>query len=280
MARFGLILAFSGLLGAGCGTARPRARVPFLADHYGPTTAPPSSRWHRPSAPSMPTVGAVEAVDTSSSTRRQVVTGPNGKRYALRWTKRSGSVGHPAGGSLKDGRALPDTGPGYRRIGSRPFGTDETVTYVAYAAWVVAQLFPGTAPVVIGDLSQDGGGHCSPHRSHRTGRDVDIGYYKVDNEPLRFFVSLESEDLDTDKTWAYVEALLRTGAVQYIFMDRAVQEALYRHAKKDGWDEETLGKVFQYPGGNDKAVVRHVSGHRNHFHVRFVCPPEDEDCES
>lgn len=220
---------------------------------------------------------AASAVTADGELRIHVVTAPNGKQYRLRWRKAAESHGKPAEGGLEDGARLPKRGAGFFHIGKHPFGTDETVTYTQYAAWVVAKLFPGTAPVVVGDISRDGGGRLPPHRSHRSGRDVDIGYYARANKKLRWFKALEDE-LDSAKTWTLVEALLRTGAIQYIFIDRGIQEQLYRHARAEGWDEATLDAIFQYPGGRKRTIIRHVRGHRNHLHVRFRCPAEDEEC--
>lgn len=210
--------------------------------------------------------------------RKQMVTSPSGKRYALTWRKVSESKGKPQAGQLIDASRLPKRGIGYRHQGKRPFGTDETVVYLQFAAWAVAELFPGTAPVLIQDISDDDGGHAPPHRSHRTGRDVDIGWYHTGNKGLRWLESLDVGELDMAKSWTFIEALLRTGAVQYIFIDKTIQERLHDHLANQGWSRDTLDAVFQYPAENNRAVIRHVRGHKNHMHVRFVCPPEDEDC--
>ena len=260
-----LVLA---LLVTACDLGRPRRDLPFLEDQYSPATAP-ASLLDSP-LPREPEI--------DGDVRHQLVTGPNGKLYRLRWENASDSVGRPAAGSLSRGRAIPSEGAGFQHIGKRPYGTDETVVYVMFAAWTVQALFPGTVPVVIGDLSDDGGGHVSPHRSHQTGRDADIGLYKSGNRRLRVFEALGPEELDAEKTWIYIEALLRTQQVLYIFMDRRLQEALHAHARGEGWSDDVLAGIFQFPGGNVHAVIRHEPGHKNHMHVRFRCPRDDTDC--
>jgi len=62
---------------------------------------------------------------------------------------------------------------------------------------------------------------------------------------------------------------LRSGRVQYIFMDRSIQKLLYSYALTQGWDRQTLDALFANCQG---AVFQHVRGHRNHMHVRFYTP--------
>ncbi|MFT5433286.1 MAG: hypothetical protein ACI9OJ_003991 [Myxococcota bacterium] len=152
------------------------------------------------------------------------------------------------------------------------------MTYVQWASWTVANQFPGTVPVVVGDLSDSNGGHLSPHKSHQSGRDADIGYFAEGNKPLRWFKTL-GDDLDVRKTWVFIEALVRTNAIQYIFIDKSIQVVLYEEARRLGFSDGDLESVFQYPGGNRGSLIRHVRGHKNHLHVRFRCSREDVDCE-
>lgn len=208
------------------------------------------------------------------------VMSPNGRVYALRWYNISESRGRPQSGWLNNGSRLPRRGTGYRHIGKHPYGTDECVIYLQYAAWVVNAMYPGTAPVVIGDLSREGGGHLPPHRSHQSGRDADVGLYQTNNVPVRGFKTLTGDDLDLEKTWIFIEALIRTGRVKYIFLDRTIQERLHSYALNyAGWPEESLYRLFQHPSGSKRAIIRHVRSHKNHIHVRFKCSRDDSGCE-
>lgn len=256
------------VVGCGRGVSAP---VEFLEEHYHPSA----------SAPVHTVANPVAEINEIDGLRVQVVTAPNGKRYRLRWRSDSTSSGRPQAGDLSNGSQLPKKGPGFKHVGRYRYGTDETITYLRYAAWVVASIFPGTARVVVQDISRNGGGRLPPHRSHRTGRDADISWYVKGNKKLRNLKTLAKGDFDLPKTWTFIEALLRTGAVQYLFIDREIQGWLYEYAvRQEGWDPETLDTIFQHPNGGKRPIIRHVRGHRNHLHVRFVCPSDDQDCES
>jgi penicillin-insensitive murein endopeptidase len=96
------------------------------------------------------------------------------------------SLGTHARGALLRGVELPDEGAGYRvpapwRERHRQYGTEEMVRWLTGAFGHVATELPGSvAPV--GDLSRQGGGRSFEHKSHGSGRDVDIFYYAMDPE--------------------------------------------------------------------------------------------------
>ena len=256
------------VIALGCSGA-PEPQLPFLADLYHPTASEGNPE----------EVEAALAIERDGDMRRQMITAPNGRRYAIRWRKRSASVGKPQAGRLLNPSKLPRKGAGFVHNGKHPYGTDESVAYLQFAAFAVAAMYPGTAPVLIQDLSDQDGGRLPPHRSHRSGRDADVGLYKAGNVRMKWLLDLPPEELDLEKTWAFVEALLRTGAVQNIFLDRTIQKALYDHALANGWTPRALAGVFEHPAANRRALIRHIRGHRNHLHVRVRCPPEDEKCE-
>ncbi|MCA9519315.1 MAG: penicillin-insensitive murein endopeptidase [Myxococcales bacterium] len=215
---------------------------------------------------------------SSSETLRRVIA-PRPKPFKLIYPKRSQSVGKPYRGRLVNGRRFPD-GRGYVYKGRARFATDETVSYVIRAIERVLVRYPSSANVIVKDFSREKGRRLRPHRSHQSGRDVDIGYYFKENwQPSNFKTTWPSQ-LDADKTWFFVEQLLKTRAVKHIFIDYRLQKPLYYAAKDHGWRDEDLAKLIEYPNGrNSKVVVRHIRGHRTHMHVRFVCPPSDSECE-
>jgi penicillin-insensitive murein endopeptidase len=101
------------------------------------------------------------------------------------------SVGTHARGALLRGVELPEEGAGYRvpepwRVRHRQFATEEVVRWLTGAFGRVAREYPGSLAEV-GDLSSQGGGRSFQHKSHGSGRDVDIFYYAVDRagQPLR-----------------------------------------------------------------------------------------------
>lgn len=196
--------------------------------------------------------------------------------------KRSESVGAANKGRLRRGAALPSSGPGFVRVErDTHYGTDETVALLRYLGARYAEAFPGTAPLVIGDLSAKGGGRLRPHGSHRTGRDVDIGYPEKGNVRRRGFRrGLEIGSIDWEKTWFVLESLLVSGQVRYIFVVDAFMPRLVQEALRAGWTEQELDRWFLMPDEKPRrGAVRHARGHVSHFHVRFVCPAGDDACE-
>ena len=206
---------------------------------------------------------------------------------AVHWQEFAGdshsqSVGRPNDGYLRGGRLLPAEGPGYvRKNDKAPYGTDETVAIIVWAFSEMVRLYPGTVPVVVGNLSLEKGGRLRPHKSHRAGRDADLGYYFNDNQYTRHFVDATPETMDSEKTWTLVELLLSTHQVEYLFIDRSLQRQLYDEALRRGWSEEDLSELFEAPLGAraKRGVIRHSRGHRHHLHVRFKCDRSDDRCK-
>jgi penicillin-insensitive murein DD-endopeptidase len=100
------------------------------------------------------------------------------------------SLGTHARGALLRGVELPDEGAGYRvpaawRLRHRQFATEEVVRWLTGVFGRVASELPGSV-AALGDLSSQGGGRSFQHKSHGSGRDVDIFYYAVDplGQPL------------------------------------------------------------------------------------------------
>ena len=200
-------------------------------------------------------------------------------RCMNRRASNASSIGRATQGQLVDGCLLPKRGPGWVRRNKSGFGTDETVALVQWALAEVVGIYPNTTPVIIGALSKPGGGPLPRHRSHQSGRDIDIGYYASDNRALPHFRDMSSDNIDIDKTWALIGALLHSGRVHMIFMDYNLQALLYQYLHDEGTAERTLRRIFQYPAGRNlrTGIIRHARGHRDHFHVRLRCPMTDRD---
>jgi hypothetical protein len=87
------------------------------------------------------------------------------------------SVGYPRAGSLFTGYPFPP-GAGYAvRHPERAWATRATIEHVQRAIERVRMQFAHASPVLIGDLSYRTGGPINGHRSHQSGRDVDIGFF-------------------------------------------------------------------------------------------------------
>jgi murein endopeptidase len=135
-----------------------------------------------------------------------------------------------------------------------------------------ARVHPEAPPVYVGDLSKKDGGPFPPHVSHQSGRDVDIGFVHLGrHEGARRFVRATATNLDLQRTWDLLEALVATGQVAYVFLDYGVQGLLVQWATERGINPAVIEERFQYPRGRSAAhgLVRHWRGHADHLHVRF-----------
>ena len=184
------------------------------------------------------------------------------------------SVGSPSNGWLIGGVALPGSERLLVREG-RNFGTPEMVDAIVAAVDAVHASHPGAHRLVSGDLSRREGGKLSPHVSHQSGRDADIGYYMHTHVPPRWFRKATSESLDVPRTWAFMSSLLADDKVEYIFVDYRLQKRLYEYARDTvKLSKGVLLRTFSYPRGRGARVgiIRHLKGHRDHMHVRFHSP--------
>jgi penicillin-insensitive murein endopeptidase len=201
-----------------------------------------------------------------------------------------GSVGMPHHGVVTGAVPMPKKGPGFvlfRDDGVR-FGTPSLVATVRSAAAEVARSRPGSPPLVVGDLSEEHGGRTERHRSHRSGRDVDLLFFVTTpaGVPVRSpgFVKFGPDGLaetptkgkfvrlDVDRTWLLVKALIEApdSDLQWIFVSRPVEGLLTEHARALGEDPELVWiaeTVMQQP--SDSAV------HDDHMHVRVACSPAE-----
>lgn len=180
---------------------------------------------------------------------------------------RDGSDAH-----LADGERLPAGDGYYLRRPQRAYGAPAVVEYVRDAVAEVRAIYPDVHDLAIGDLSAEHGGALAGHVSHRTGHDVDVGFY-FRHEAHGFEEA--GADLDLAATWALVTAFARTAGasdgVQIMFLDYGVQKRLYEWAHAHGASDDELARVLQYPAGREAAsgLVRHWPNHANHLHVRF-----------
>ena len=182
------------------------------------------------------------------------------------WVVREGVA--PAGGV--NGLYSLESGPGFEVLDRRrAWGTMLTVSRVAEVLSTHYMKYPDAPPLLVGDISRKGGGFLSPHRSHRRGRDVDIRYPLL--KPDKRYVPATADTWDLKRTWSLIRAFIKTGDVEYIFVDYKLQKTLHAHAQKKGLSEEQLLELFQYPRHKRAmtGIIRHEKGHKTHFHVRF-----------
>ncbi len=212
----------------------------------------------------------------------RVAVGSGGKGRAIAGQ----SVGSPSHGRLENGMQLPPGRGYYRRRPHRAWGANHTIFHVRRAVAAVRGRFPKIHKVAIGDISRRKGGKVAQHKSHQSGRDVDIGLYfkKRPKGYPRSFVKATGKNLDFKATWTLLKAFADTASsssgVEKMFLNYELQEVLYKWAEKRGVSKKTLRKMFQYPNGKHagNGIIRHDPGHDSHVHVRFKCPKGDKDC--
>jgi hypothetical protein len=196
------------------------------------------------------------------------------------------SVGAPWAGRLQHPtQLLPGDGYLIRRP-ARSFGTETTVELIERAIGDTREAFPDGHVLAIGDLSAESGGRITDHRSHQSGRDVDIGlfYHEQPADYPGSFVHASGGNLDCAATFKLIESFLAStnddGGAQIIFLDFEVQGILYAWARDRGVSERRLARIFQYPHGrgSSEGLVRHEPNHDDHIHVRFQCPSDDRAC--
>jgi len=185
------------------------------------------------------------------------------------------SIGAPGSAILLNPVALLP-GPHWEIAASADvWGTSETMASIETALDKVYELFPEAPPIVIGDISGADGGRLKRHESHQGGRDVDLGFYYKGGQEMRFTPGTAA-NLDLQRNWALVRALVTCTDVDTILLDTRVQRVLYKYALSISEDKDWLDRVFQYSRGPGSAVIKHVPGHRNHYHVRFYNPVAQE----
>jgi penicillin-insensitive murein endopeptidase len=183
------------------------------------------------------------------------------------------SIGKPNAGLLFNGTQMPPGDAWTVVAGGEAYGTDETIGYLESAIHAVTAQFPDTPKISIGDISARGGGYLSPHLSHQSGRDADVGFYYLDG--TAWYRRATAQNLDTPRTWALVRALVARTDVEMILIDHSVQALLRAEAEHAGEDPEWLDGLFKGKGALPP-IIRHAPGHATHLHVRFYCPIAQE----
>jgi penicillin-insensitive murein endopeptidase len=165
------------------------------------------------------------------------------------------------------------------------YGTWELVQLLERAARRVAFRIPG-ARLSIGELSQESGGRIDGHRSHESGRDVDIAFYMMlaDGSPVSTYAFAGFDRhgrglapnqylrFDDARNWELIAKLLSDGEarVQYVFVANYLKHRLLAEGARRNAPEPLLERLRS-------ALVEPAHGHphRNHFHVRIYCAPAD-----
>jgi murein endopeptidase len=147
------------------------------------------------------------------------------------------------------------------------FGTRETVESLGHAITAVNRLYPDSPAIYIGHIGKERGGWLSPHRSHQSGRDVDLGFYYLGES--RWYLKATPENFDVRRNWALLSALFKTTPVEYVFIDRSMHAALRAEAEAASESLMLIRDVFDGIHGKSQPLLRHARGHDDHMHVRF-----------
>ncbi|MCM2256065.1 MAG: penicillin-insensitive murein endopeptidase [Vicinamibacteria bacterium] len=186
------------------------------------------------------------------------------------------SIGTPDAGLLLNPVAMPESAFWTIRNPVETYGTQETVDYLQRAIESVQRQFPDSPRLVVGDISRRDGGRLNRHKSHQSGRDVDLGLYYAVGE-AGDFRNATAKTLDVPRTWALVRALVTETDVERIFLDRILIRALLAHAREIGEDPDWLDELIGRHRNGMDAILQHERRHQNHLHVRFFNPVA-QDC--
>jgi penicillin-insensitive murein endopeptidase len=209
---------------------------------------------------------------------------------------RSLSLGYASRrGRLRHSAALEPSDLIHVRNPSTRYGTREMVDLLVWAASEVERRHPGSA-MLVGDISRRRGGRLRPHRSHRAGRDVDVGFYLLDEDGDPYtdhnhFIRLRADgkgqtrdgtvvQWDDARNWAFVAALMGQDAVpvQYVMAVRPLKERLMEEGRRQGAPAWLLRRVEEAVGPRRTRGSRRsrtYGTHDSHFHVRIYCSADD-----
>ena len=144
----------------------------------------------------------------------------------------------------------------------------------------VPKRFPGTADILVGDISKPAGGHFPPHASHQSGRDVDIGYYLLGNQQNITLHRVGAYQVSYAKTWTMLRCFLKIGKVVRIYMDDKIQKSFVKYLlRRKLLPGPTIKRLFAVVADKPKsALIRHSKGHDTHMHIRFGCAETNPRC--
>jgi penicillin-insensitive murein endopeptidase len=200
---------------------------------------------------------------------------------------------------------MPSSGKGYRvpqhwRDRNNQYGTEELVDAIQRAAEGVRGK-DRRVQLGVADLSPIRGGKSIWHKSHQSGRDVDLIFYSVNEKrrpmkpPTKQMVhydkkgkAFEPETMkdpykeegwevrrfDPKRNWLLVEELLSNPEVrvQWIFVANHLRSKMINWAEKN----DRPRWLIEY----GRTVVRQplkAAPHDDHMHVRIYCPRADRD---
>lgn len=178
------------------------------------------------------------------------------------------SVGLPNTGFLVNGVRMPESEDWVITMPTHGFATEETVRQLGQCIRATRSAHPESPRVMLGSLSAAQGGKLPPHKSHRTGRDADVYFFRKPGSV--WSKAATAQDIDLPRTWSLLRCFVTSADVDMVLIDRKVQLWLQRYALSIGEPPEWVHALFHDRPHTKSALVRHVPGHVAHMHVRFV----------
>lgn len=195
-----------------------------------------------------------------------------------RWVEEPQSLGSVSFGLTEAGRLMNGVqlaaGDAWQVVDPHnAWGTQETIEFVAAAANAVREQFTDAPPLRVNHVGKQNGGYLRPHQSHQAGRDVDLGFYFPRGEDPGRLSKKRELAMDLPLNWALLKALVTTGDVQFVLVDKRIQARLFAYALAQGEDRAWLDQLFH---AGAESLVRHARRHRDHFHVRYFAGRSQE----
>jgi LysM repeat protein len=186
------------------------------------------------------------------------------------------SVGYCEAGRLINGVQL-DSGELWTvKDPTSAWGTQEVIDAIKLVAKTVHEMRPGIGPLRINDIGRQQGGYMKPHRSHQSGRDVDMGLFYLDGDGSWAPRGKEkTRVIDIGANWQVLKSVATLTDVQVVLVDRKIQKLLYDYALATGENRQLVDSIFKGQKGVP-ALTQHARKHRDHFHVRFFSPRSQE----
>lgn len=157
------------------------------------------------------------------------------------------------------------------------FGTDGLVGMLEWTGRELKNRYSvlgrGNVHLIVGNLSAPRGGCLSGfsgrrgHASHTSGLDVDIAF--LDEKTTLTEKIFFTHQFNTEANWWLIKKIFNNpyACVKAVFLDKRLIRKLARTVADEDPDWERY-----------RPYIRHVRGHRNHFHIRVGTRPGQPGC--
>lgn len=187
------------------------------------------------------------------------------------------SFGRPEYGRIINPVQVPESTLYHRRSPNQLWGSSHAIDILMGA---IAQFRYETGHsecIQLNAMSLRRGRDFYPHKSHQSGRDIDIHMPLLPG--VQYTRDPNADEVDWLATWSLIRKFLETDEVVFIFLNLDLQRHLYEAARALGESHEALAEVIEWAhGARKRTIIRHSKGHDGHMHVRFRCGPHEYNC--